>query len=74
MLSLTDSYYRCYRDAHPNFPESDSDLAFVNPMRSKSSDPRADRNKIAEKLEFELQKAKAEELSQQIQAMLKPER
>lgn len=71
MLSLTDSYYRCYRDAHPNFPESDSNLAFVDPI-SKSFDPRVDRNKILEKLEFELQKA--EELLQQIQARQEPER
>ena len=61
MLSLADSYYRCYRDAHPNFPESDSDLAFMDPMmRSKSFDPRVDRNKRVEKLEFELREAEAE--------------
>jgi hypothetical protein len=74
LLSLTDSYYRCYRDAHPNFPDSDSDLAFMDPMRSKSFNPRIDRNKIAEKFEFEPQKAKAEELLQQIQARQEPER
>ena len=74
MLSLTDSYYRCYRDAHPNFPESDSDLAFMGPMRSKSFDPKLYRNKIVEKLEFELQKAKAKEFLQRIQARQEPER
>ncbi len=76
MLSLADSYYRCYRDAHPNFPKSDSDLAFVDSMmRSKSFDPRVDdRNKIAEKLEVELQQARAEALLQQIKAKGEPER
>ena len=70
MLSLADSYYRCYRDAHPNFPESDSDLAFVDPMlRSKSFDPRVDRNKRAE---IELKKAEA--LLKQIQAKEEPKR
>jgi hypothetical protein len=75
LLSLADSYYRCYRDAHPNFPKSDSDLAFEDPMmRSKSFDPRIDRNKRAEMLEVELKKAEAEALLQQIQAREEPKR
>ena len=75
MLSLADNYYHCYRDAHPNFPESDSDLAFGDPMmRSKRFDPR-DRIKIEQKLELEIRKARAElMLQQQIQARQEPER
>jgi len=58
LLSLADSYYRCYSNAHPNFPEFDSNFAFVDGTRGKippeSFNLTAERNKRKAKLDLKL--------------------
>ena len=57
LLSLLNDYYRCYSNAHPNFPEFDSDFAFSDAMNGKippeGFDLTAEREKMRAKPDLE---------------------